>query len=273
MHDMWPLTLVEIGGMSKLHPFVLCMQWGENYAYSHADRVVSLAGHAAGYMCRHGLKKNRFHYIPNGIDPQEWENPAQLPGQHRQTLEQLRASGKFLVGYFGGHAKSNCLDTLLEAAAQNRDLDIHYVLAGSGTEKAHLMRYAKEQGLSCVTFLPPVDKRAVPALTEYFDCIYMGSKDSPLYRFGICMNKMFDSMMAAKPLIFALHAPSSPVTDSGCAIVVRPQRPREIVRAVRKLKNMSEKQRNEMGKRVRDEILCRYTYPVLAEKFLAVMEE
>lgn len=273
VHDMWPLTLVEIGGMSKLHPFVLWMQWGENYAYRHADRVVSLARYAAGYMCRHGMEKNKFRYIPNGIDPQEWENPAQLPQTHRKVLEQLRREGKFLVGYFGGHAHSNCLDTLLQAAASDRDDNIRYVLAGSGMKKQALVRYAQKHGISSVIFLPPVEKRAIPALTGYFDCIYMGSKDSPLYRFGVCMNKMFDSMMAEKPLIFALNAPPSPVTDSGCAIVVHPEQPEEINEAVKKIKNMSDRQRNEMGKRGRDEVLRRYTYPVLAKKFLAVMEE
>ena len=42
VHDMWPLTLVEVGGMSRYHPFVLLLQMAENSAYRHSEFVVSL---------------------------------------------------------------------------------------------------------------------------------------------------------------------------------------------------------------------------------------
>ena len=29
VHDMGPATLIEVGGMSRKHPFVQLMQWGE----------------------------------------------------------------------------------------------------------------------------------------------------------------------------------------------------------------------------------------------------
>ena len=42
VHDMWPVTLVEIGGMSRFHPFIVLLQAAENSCYKHADAVVSL---------------------------------------------------------------------------------------------------------------------------------------------------------------------------------------------------------------------------------------
>ena len=38
VHDMWPATLIEIGGMSTKNPFVVAMQIGENSAYKHSDK-------------------------------------------------------------------------------------------------------------------------------------------------------------------------------------------------------------------------------------------
>lgn len=42
VHDMWPATLVELGGMSRNNPFVRLLQIAENDAYKKADVVVSI---------------------------------------------------------------------------------------------------------------------------------------------------------------------------------------------------------------------------------------
>src|ERR1700675_4809554 len=36
VHDLWPLTLMELGGLSRWHPFVLLLQVAENHAYRTA---------------------------------------------------------------------------------------------------------------------------------------------------------------------------------------------------------------------------------------------
>lgn len=275
VHDMWPSTLIEIGGMSKLNPFVVLMQYGENFAYRHADAVVSLPKYAKKYMMRHGLKKDAFHHIPNGIVLDEWEYPESLPDQHRKVLDELKKEEKFIVGYFGGHALSNCLQTLLQAAEElhkNKGESIHLVLVGDGAEKKSLQSYAKEHGLFNVTFLPAIDKRAIPELVRYFDCTYIGAKDSPLYRFGVCMNKMYDGMMAGKPIIFAINAPPTPVSKCGCGITIPPENSSEIIAAIRKLLAMSAEERMEMGKHGRDEVLAHNTYRQLALNFLKLMK-
>lgn len=274
VHDMWPSTLIELGGMSKTNPFVVMMQRGENYAYSHADAVVSLPGNAEKYMLKHGLQKGCFFHIPNGVVTEEWDDPEPLPEEHSKVFKQLRDEGRFIVGYFGGHALSNCLGTLVEAA---RILDcddkskVHFVLVGDGVEKKKLTESAK--GLSNITFLPPVPKRAVPSLTDCFDCIYIGAMDSPLYRFGVCMNKMFDGMMAGKPIIFAINSPTTPVEECGCGLIIRPEDTNDIITAVKRLMDMPQSERQKMGERGRRRILDRYTYGKLAEDFIKIVED
>ena len=50
VHDMWPSTLYEVGGMSKKHPFVVAMQIAENSAYKHCDKCVALLPYSKDYM-------------------------------------------------------------------------------------------------------------------------------------------------------------------------------------------------------------------------------
>lgn len=267
VHDMWPSTLIEIGGMSKYNPFVMLMQYGENYAYKHADAVVSLLRHAKGYMTKHGLKDDRFHHIPNGIVKEEWENVKTLPLEHKIALDKIKTSGRFVVGYFGGHAISNCLMPLLHSAEQMQCENVHFVLVGEGVEKQDLTQYAIEHRLSNVTFLPPVSKLVIPVLTGYFDATYIGAKDSALYRFGVCPNKMFDCMMAGKPIIFAIDAPATPVSDIGCGIIIQPENIDKLKNAIRTLIQMDDEERASMGMRGREAVIRKYTYEKLAKQF------
>ena len=95
--------------------------------------------------------------------------------------------------------------------------------------------------------MPPVEKRIIPAIIDKFDAIFIGTIESPLYRFGICMNKMFDSMMAAKPIVMAITTPSTPVSESGCGIITKSCDNDAIKAAIRKIQAMSEDERNKMG--------------------------
>ena len=97
VHDMWPATLTEIGGMSKYHPFVIAMQVAENAAYRNSEQVVSLGPLTEPYMREHGLAENKFIHIPNGVDVDEWENPQPLPANVEERLRDIRSKGKNLT--------------------------------------------------------------------------------------------------------------------------------------------------------------------------------
>ena len=272
VHDMWPATLVELGGMSRYNPFVVAMQIGENSAYRRSDFVISLAEYTEEYMKDHGLKEGRFECVPLGIDLQEWEEVKELSKTHRTLLEELKRKDKFIVGYFGGHAMSNALDYLIEAAKEiNKKNDgIHFVLVGEGVEKSRLVDMTYESGISNVTFLPPIPKTEIPSLLKLFDCIYMGTHKNSLYRFGMCLNKMLDSMMSGKPLICSISAPPTWAEKSGCGIIVESQNIQEIVNAIDRIYTMSVEKRAEMGKKGREYARRGFDVRVLAQQVIDI---
>jgi glycosyltransferase involved in cell wall biosynthesis len=272
VHDLWPLTPIQVGGMSPRHPFVMFLQLAENYAYRHSDRVISMLPNAFEHMREHGLVEEKYVHIPNGIDLTEWEcDPQPLPPQHAERLQELRQAGKFIIGYVGGHQPSNALGAVLDAADLLRDAPVVFVLIGQGSEKESLEQQTAKRKLDNIEFLPPIPKTSVPPALAAMDVLFIGWKKIPLYRYGISPNKLLDYMMAAKPIIHATDSGNDMVAESGCGISCPSEDARAIGMAVKKLLFCSESERAEMGRRGREFVVRHHQYPHLARRFLDAM--
>lgn len=273
VHDMWPATLCEIGGMSRNNPFVILMQLAENSAYQHSEKVVSLLPKAKEYMIRHGMHPNKFEYIPNGVVEDEWQNTEPLPVKYKQFFQEKKKEGKFIVGYFGGHAISNALNILLDTSKSINDSEIIFVLVGNGAEKNRLIQRAKAENLKNVFFFPAVKKKCVPELIKMFDCVYAGSQPSPLYRFGICFNKIYDSMMGGKPIICAITTAYSPVAEYQCGYMINSGDIKGICTSIKALKDMDSEGREQLGMNGKNAASQFFTYKYLALKFNLLFKE
>lgn len=270
VHDLWPLTPMEVGGMSKWHPFIMTMQWAENYGYRNADKVVSLLPCAKDYMQNHGMTKDKFIYISNGVVVDDWLNSTQeLPSGHQDLFNRLRQDAKFIIGYAGGMGDANALNYLLEAAMQLKDKAIAFVLVGSGPNKEKLVAFTKQHQLSNVYFMPAIGKMQIPAFLTACDALYIGWNKLPIYRFGICPNKLFDYMLAKKPIIHSVSAGNDLVNDAGCGVSVAAEDVNAIVVAIKELSQMNESKLNQFGNNGYDYVLANHDYKILASKFLS----
>jgi glycosyltransferase involved in cell wall biosynthesis len=273
VHDLWPLSPMELGGMSPWHPFIVIMQAAENYAYRKADRVISMLPKAEAHMLEHGLEPGKFVYVPNGIDRREWESAREpLPDDAVVQLGEFRARWPFLVGYAGAHGLANSLETFVETAPLLASSGVGLVLVGQGPEKSSLRRLAERRGDANILFLEPVKKACIPALLEGFDALYIGWRRHPLYRFGVSPNKLMDYMMAAKPVIHAIEAGNDIVQDARCGLSVEPERPHAVADAIRVLAGKSPAERAEIGSRGRSYVLRHHTYDVLSSRFLEALQ-
>jgi len=274
VHDLWPLTPIELGGMPKWHPFIVIMQVAEDFAYRKADKVVSILPKALDYMVTRGLDPEKFIHIPNGIDIEEWQSlNTPLPSQHQEAIEKLKREGKFLVCYAGSFGIANALDYFVESSVYLKDLPVALILVGQGPEKEKLQRYVEGNNLDNVIFLPSVPKRVIPKLLSIMNILYKGSKKCSLYKYGISPVKLMDYMMAGKPIIHAVEAGNDLVLESGCGISIPPEDPIAIADAIRKLIEMSPIERDEMGKRGREYVINNHDYRVLAKRFLEAIND
>ena len=269
VHDLWPLSPIELSGMSPKHPFIRLVQKAEDDAYRDADVVVSMLPKVHDYMASRGLDLRKLHIVPNGISPEEWGGPADaLPDALAAHLQALRAAGRMVVGYAGSHGVPNALDVLLDAAALLRHENMAFVLVGDGHEKARLAQRVQAEGLHNVRLFAPVAKSQIPAMLEQLDIAYIGWKRVALYRFGIAPNKLMDYMMAGCAVLHSVEAGNDPVADAGCGLTVVPESAAAVAQGLQRLANATPEQRQQMGERGRAYVLAHHTYPVLARRFI-----
>lgn len=271
VHDLWPLSVITIGGYSRSHPFIMMLQHCENYAYRHCDMVVSMLDKAFPHMQRHGLTEERFCCVPNGYLKEEWENvdSITLPEEHTQLLEQLHKEGKTIIGFAGGHTQSTAMYVFIEAARLlNSHTDLAFVLVGNGPQKPHLVALAEKHKLTNVYFLPPIDKNRIPKLLQQFDICYAGGVHSVLHKYGTSFNKIIDYMLAAKPIVKSVDEPNSEVERVGCGIQVEAENVEQVRQAIEKIADMTREERMVMGLKGHKYATENLEYHALSQQFI-----
>jgi glycosyltransferase involved in cell wall biosynthesis len=268
VRDLWPLTLLELGGYSPRHPFIRAMAWAERLGYEHCDYAVSLLGGAKDYMVAHGLDERKFVHIPNGIDPNVSQSAEKLPDEHDRAIRQLRAGEKRIVLYSGNHGTANALGNLVEAAALVRDeRRIHFLLVGQGPEKERLQAQAGQMGLQSITFLPPVARAQMPALLHAADLGYIGLQKKELFTYGVSPNKLYDYMSAALPVLFAIDTSHDEVAQAQCGFSVPAEDPSALAAVLRRIAEMPADELRTMGERGQQYVQATHTYETLARQY------
>ncbi len=236
VRDIWPQTLIDMG-MSKWHPFILLLSRLERFLYKKADKIITLLPHADEHIKNFGIKAKDIVWISNGVDVTRFRG-----------LERERKDEVFLVTYAGSMGNSNGLHTLMEVAKEldGENRDIRFKLIGEGALKQELLLFKDKHALTNVEILDAVSKDEVARVLKESDVLYVGLKDSPLYRFGMSLNKLFDYLAAEVPVIFASNIKNNPIEEAQAGLCIPPENRDMLQSAVLELYKMSKEERNAL---------------------------
>ena len=268
--DIWPLSLMELGGYSKKHPFIRLMQWFSDYAYQKSDLTITVLANAYEYMKQHGLKEERFKYIPNGISLEDMGENQEL---NTQTLERL-PKDSFLVGYAGTIGIANALDSFVESAKYLTEYpEIKLLLVGDGKEREKLQSMVKKKKLDNVLFIDPIPKNEVQGLLQKFDLCYIGLQKKPIFEYGVSPNKLFDYLYASKSILYGVNDKKSIVEKANAGITVSSDNSKSISDGILKMYRLKEDERRKMGENGKEYVLKHHTYENIAKEFIKTLEE
>jgi glycosyltransferase involved in cell wall biosynthesis len=180
-------------------------------------------------------------WIPHAVDPSRYP---------RSDVEN-RTTDSFTAMYVGSFVRSTALDTILDAAQilRNRGrTDIRLILVGGGSDKPRLVARADKLDLPNISIRPPIARSDVPSLLREADCLVCTFKNSPVYQYGLSMNKMCDYLMSERPVVFAGHSAYDPVAEAGAGLSISGENPQALADALEVLADASDEQRRQMGR-------------------------
>lgn len=98
------------------------------------------------------------------------------------------------------------------------------------------------------------------------DVLFFPLADSPVFKYGISSNKLFDYLASQTPIIFASHAKNNVVKDANAGISIDVDNEEEIIEAIKALRNLSTSERKLLGKNGFDYVSKHFSIPVLVDK-------
>ena len=266
VRDLWPQTLIDFGRLKKGGLVARMLALLELWLYRRASRIIVLGPTAGDYIEQLGISRDKVTWIPNGVELDGYPCPAPKA-----------PAAVFKLMYFGAHGQANGLENLIYAMAvlqaQSSAAHVHLEMIGDGPLKPALVKLAADVGATNITFLNPVPKQAIPDLAATADAFVLCVLDRPsLYRYGISMNKLFDYLAAARPIVISSGAVNNPVEESGSGVTVPPEQPEALADAIMALASLPHTQRLEMGRAGRAYAERYHSYEVLAARLSDVLD-
>lgn len=268
IRDIWPLTLVEEGGYSDSNLLVKLLAWVERYGYRHSDLVIGTMPNLAEHVAAVAGDGIACECVPFGFDPSAFEHQDRLPPDY--PVERI-PDGKFVIGYAGSIGLSNALDTIIACAVElAADERYFFAFLGGGDYRE---RYVEEtRHLDNVVFLPKVQRTQVQAVLRRCDVLYFAVHDSPVWKFGMSLNKLIDYMMAAKPVLASYSGYPSMLDEAGCGEFLPAGDVAALKDAIHRYSSMGSEQLAAMGEAGRGWLLANRRWDVLARSYLGICD-
>ncbi|NVK26113.1 MAG: glycosyltransferase family 4 protein [Gammaproteobacteria bacterium] len=266
VRDIWPLSLIEIAGVSAFHPIVLCFKLLEKWSYKIVDHRVALLKGADKHFTKVSKKQLPFTWIPNGADL-TLKAADSLPETIVQKFQDYKQKGFCIFGYAGALGEPNAMQQFIEAMVKQKGAKTALFIIGDGPLKNKLIKLAKQSNISTIEFFSPVTKIEALAFINNVDIAVLGWLDKSIYDYGISPNKVFDYMLCKKPILHACSSPHDPVVSAHCGVSVKAMDASAISSAMTEMASLSKRELNDLGEQGYQYLIEQHDMKVLAARY------
>ena len=276
IRDLWPEAIFMYGRVKENGIIGRILTKGEHWIYKKANALVFTKEGDIDYIkekkwdTEHGgdIDLKKAYYINNGLSIEDFEKSIREKKLEDADLN----SNKFNVVYAGAIRPVNNVGNILDAASLlKNEKDIQFLIYGDGNERELLEKRVAEEGLHNVKMKGFVNKQFIPyILSKSSVNILNYSQTQYNWTRGNSSNKLFEYMASGKPVISTVKMGYSIIDKYKCGFELENCTPESVSNAILKIKNMSEEEYEEYGKRAKLGA-SDFDFKVLTDKLIEVI--
>ena len=196
VRDQWPEIPIELK-IIKSRVVKSVLLWLEKTIYKKSSAIVALSpGMAQGIEKVAGDKK-KIEIAPNSCDIDVFK--PDIDGS--QIRKKYRWDDKLVFLHFGAMGRVNNLEFVLKTAHKLREnTNVHFVLAGDGSQKSNLVEQIQSQKLKNIEILDSQPKDELAKLVAACDVSMVIIANYKILEANSA-NKFFDSLSESKPVL------------------------------------------------------------------------
>ena len=233
LQDILPEAAVQCG-LVKNKWVIHLLEALEKFAYRNAHTISVITDEFVENLVNKGVPANKIVCIPNWVNVNFIRALSQENNAFRANHQLY---GKFVVMYSGNIALTQGLETVIEAAALLRHIpEIVFIIAGESKALERLQKYCQTCGADNVLLLPLQPREKLPEMLAAADVGLVVQKRNVI---SFNMPSKIPLLLASgRPIISSVPATGTAaraIRKSGGGIVVAPESPDALVKAVRNL--------------------------------------
>ena len=263
VRDIWPLTIIEEGGVSASNPMVKFLAWVERLGYKYSDAIIGSMPNLEAHVRSVSCCNTPVHCVPMGFS---WEQLERYQNLSQGYVEKYLSYNQLKVVHAGTVGITNALEPFFEAAQLlEKDSSIQFILVGDGPLKeVYLNRYGHLRNL---VFAPKVNKNQVPSVLSHCDIVYFSTFNSKVWEYGQSLNKLIDYMLSGKPVLASYSGYPSMINEAKCGFYIPSEDANALASKLKELSKIDAHKLNEIGERGRQWIISERCYKKLSIKF------
>lgn len=246
INDLWPETVKVSGMVQNKRMLNLIRRWCK-FNYNNASFITVATPGFKKKLIEAGIPPSKIDVVSN------WCRDADAVSElESDKVNQHFPSSCFNILYAGNLGILQSLQTILDAAAEYQSQgikDIRFIFMGAGNDENRLRRFADDNHLSNVSFLPRVSSQEVSKYLLAADVLLVHLKNTPLFEITI-PSKVLSYLKNGKPILLGVKGDTEKlIQESGAGRIFEPENISDFMKQVNELKKLTKDELAEMGRR------------------------
>jgi glycosyltransferase involved in cell wall biosynthesis len=266
VRDLWPRTLVDLGGLRANSVVTRLLYRLESMLVRRSDATVGIPPAMAVYLLERSLRPRRYVHIPNGA------NDFVQPATDHGLLSRYALRGGTYFAYAGSLGKANGVQFLVDAIGLIPSSHVLLIM-GDGPERAALEERAKSVAPGRVIFTGQLAKNDALMLLSQAKATVFHLVDAPVFRYGLSPNKLIDYLSIGRPIVYAGPRVANPASASGAVVEAVSGNAVSVADAFSQVAAMTEAECLLRGEQGRQYSAAHHRMDVLSARYLSLFEE